>query len=112
MAVSEIPEDSDNSYNTDSTPGDVDLFSHPNLPAGAQNIAAVDNVVVARKDDAGTRSIASQTKSGTTTATGATVALSTSYAFVDQVTETDPNTSAAWTVSGVNSALFGYKEVA
>lgn len=112
MAVSEIPEDGDNSYNTDSTPGDVDLFSHPNLPAGAQNISAVDNVVFARKDDAGTRSIASQIKSSTTTSTGATVALSTSYTFIDQIAETDPNTSAAWTASGVNSALFGYKEIA
>lgn len=112
MAVSEIPEDSDNSYNTDSTPGDVDLFSHPNLPAGAQNIAAVNNVLVARKDDAGTRSIASQIKSGATTSTGATVALSTSYVFIDQIAETDPNTSAAWTVSGVNSMLGGYKEIA
>jgi hypothetical protein len=96
----------------DSTPGDIDLFGFPTLPAGAQNISALDNVLRARKDDAGTRSIATQIHSGATDSTGATIPLSTSYQYVDTIDETDPNTSAAWTVSNLNAATLGYKEIA
>lgn len=112
MAVSEGIADGDFSYNADSTPGDIDLFGVTPLPAGAQNIDAVNNVRYWRKDDAGVRSGAGLIKSNVTTATGATVTLSTSYTFDDQIQQTDPDTSAAWTVSGVNNMLPGYKEIA
>jgi hypothetical protein len=112
MAVSENPADDDSSYNLDATPGDIDLFGFPNLPAGVQNIAAVDNVARIRKDDAGTRSAATQMHSGATNATGSTVPLSSTYIYLDTIQETDPNTSAAWVATNLNSATFGYKEVA
>lgn len=111
MAVSESAEDGDSSYNADSNPGDIDLFTYANLPAGAQNIAAVDNVVFARKDDAGTRQIQSWMSSSGTTQGSSTVTLSTTYQFVDLIQETDPHTSSAWTASGVNALLVGYKEI-
>jgi len=112
MAVSEIPEDGDNSYNSDSTPGDVDLFGLANLPAGAQNIAAISEILFCRKDDAGTRTIQGEISSSGTTANSASLTLSTSYQFLDFINETDPHTSAAWTVPGANALLVGYKEIA
>lgn len=113
MAVAEIPSpDGDDSYNSDSTPGDIDLFTLTSLPAGAQNIAAVDPIVYARKDDAGTRTITNHIKSGTTVVDGPNIALSTTYQYIDNIQQTDPNTSAAWTVTGVNNLLVGYKEIA
>lgn len=112
MAVSEPAEDGDSSYSADSTPGDIDLFTVVPLPAGAQNIAAIDNVVLCRKDDAGTRTIQNIIKSGGTQAGATNLALSTTYVFDDFINETDPNTSAGWTASGVNAMLIGYKEIA
>lgn len=111
MAVSEIPSDGDSSYNADATPGDIDLFTMTTLPGAAANIVAVNNVLYSRKDDAGTRTQSSAIKSGGTTVLSAAAGLSTSYAYIDFIQETDPNTSAPWTASGVNAATMGYKEV-
>jgi hypothetical protein len=73
MAVSEPIVDGDNSYNSDSVVNDVDLFTIQALPAGAANISAVDNVIYCRKDDAGTRTISNEIKSGTTTSNAQTL---------------------------------------
>jgi len=112
MAVSENPSDGDSSYNQDSTPGDTDLFAHTTLPVGVKNLVAVDNVVYARKDDAGTRTIQSVMKSGSTQVGATNLNLSTSYVFNDFIQGFDPNTSSSWTTSGVNALLVGYKEIA
>jgi len=111
MAVSETPSDGDSSYNADSTPNDVDLFGITALPGSAANIVAVNNILYARKDDAGTRTVDSAIKSVATQVLSPDFGLSTSFQYIDFVQETDPNTSAAWTASGVNAALVGYKEV-
>lgn len=111
MAVAESPADGDSSYNSSSTVGQIDLFGITSLPGTASNIVAVDNILYARKDDAGTRTIEGVIKSGGTSVTGPNLALSTSYQFVDQIQQTDPNTSAAWTPTGVNAATIGYEEV-
>ncbi len=112
MAVSEPLVDGDDSYNTDSTPGDTDLFTLPILPAGANGILAVDNVLYCRKDDAGVRTISNEISSGGTVANAPNLALSTSFVFNDFISETDPNTGLAWTVSAANNLLVGYEEIA
>jgi hypothetical protein len=50
-----------------------------------------------------------QLKSGATEVTGSSQSPSTSYLYYASYQDTDPNTSAAWTASGVNSATAGVK---
>jgi hypothetical protein len=60
------------------------------------------------EDFAPARAIRSVVKSGATLAdNGADVALSTSFADLQGIFETDSNTSAAWTVANVKAAEFG-----
>jgi hypothetical protein len=68
--------------------------------------------MIAKKDDSGTRSICSVTRSGGSDTDGATQALSTSYLCYREISVTDPNTAAAWTRANLNSAEFGVKVAA
>lgn len=63
------------------------------------------------KDDAGTVTARTQIKNGATVASGATVAIASTNAYVVQAYGTDPNTAAAWTVAGLNSVLAGPERV-
>lgn len=67
--------------------------------------------MTARKDQAGPRSIAGATKSGTSTTIGPAIVLPSAYGMLRQIQETDPNTSAGWTVANVNTAEFGARVV-
>jgi hypothetical protein len=97
-------------YLSDATAGDQSRFTYPAIAGSTVN--AVSVVPRARKDDAGTRTIRGATKSGATVAdSGTDLGLSTSYQYLIGLFETDPNTSAAWTVSGVNAAEFGVKTI-
>lgn len=112
MAVSESPNDDNNSYATDATPGDIDRYTFPSI-SGSQVFFA--NVCMrAEKDDAGTRTIRAAVKSGSTASdNGSDFALTlNSYVNFQGVLETDPNTGVAWTVAGVNAAEFGVKTTA
>jgi hypothetical protein len=64
-----------------------------------------------RKDDVGSRSVAQVCLSSTATEQGATINLSNSYQYYPDIIELDPNTSAAFTLSGLNAATFGVKEI-
>jgi hypothetical protein len=106
--VNESVPDGDSSYVQSSDPGDVDLFAFPPL-ALPGSVKAVQVTLVARKDAAGLRQIAPVVKSGETELVGASAPLSTSYQGFLQQFDTDPDTDAAWTPTGVNSAQFGVK---
>ena len=67
---------------------------------------------VARKDDAGGRSLRTVLKSGATTASGATRLLGTTYALHDDRFEVDPATGTAWTRAGVDALQAGVEVVA
>jgi hypothetical protein len=112
MAVSENPPDDDSSYVTDATVSDQDRYTFPSI-AGAQVFAVAVNLR-AEKDDSGTRTVRTVTKSGATVAdNGSDFALTlNTYADFQGLFETDPNTGVAWTVSGVNAAEFGVKTTA
>jgi hypothetical protein len=56
---------------------------------------AVQLATVARKDDAGTRSLRAVVKSGAPTSNGAARALGTSYALYDDRFQVDPATGAS-----------------
>lgn len=63
--------------------------------------------VLAKKSDAGERSLKHFTKSGATEQAGSLKALSTEYRYQSKVYETDPNTGASWTVADLDAAEFG-----
>jgi hypothetical protein len=83
-----------------------------NLPSmTSPTIKGVMHSINAKKDDAGSRNIKSLCKSSSTTSTGTSQALPSSYAYLTQVWETDPNTAAAWTETNLNAAEFGVENV-
>ena len=106
--VNETDPDNDTTYNASSTVGATDTYHFATISPGAgAAIAGVQTVLDARKDSTGTRAIAGATKSGSATTAGANQPLNANYLMYRQIQETDPNTSAAWTVAGVNAAEFG-----
>lgn len=97
-------------YISDATTNDISDFSHQALSLSG-TLKAIVHVTCARKDDAGTRQISQTCISTGTSEVGATIPLTSSYVYYQDVLEVDPHTSSAWTVSGFNAATFGVKEI-
>lgn len=104
--VADIP-DSTATYNASTTIGNKDLYTLSDLVASTATVKVIQVNTHIRKDDAGDAFIKAKVKSGSTEVSGATVALSASTAWHGDLWETDPNTSAAWTVSAVNALEAG-----
>jgi hypothetical protein len=68
-------------------------------------------LMVGRKDDAAARQLRTKLKSGMTTANGTTQGMATSYLPYGDLYETDPDTTTAWTPSGVNAMHVGIEVV-
>lgn len=107
--VDEATVNGDTDYVQGSSVGDVDTYGLGNLSNSPTTIDAVQVSAFAEKTDAGSRSIALQVISGGTTSTGSDYALGATYGKFERILETDPNTSAAWTASGVNALTGGPK---
>ena len=112
-AVDEPQEDATTSYVYDSTAGDVDFYGIASIASTPATTIAVTTRGYMQKSDSGSRTAAVQIKSGGTTVASSTVTLtSTGWQWAWRMDLTDPNTSTAWTPSGVNSATIGPKTVA
>jgi hypothetical protein len=109
--VSDTTYDGDTGYVSSSTVGQQDTYGIGALGTTPANIFAAQVNVLARKDDATTRQIATVLKSGATTQVGATQSLGSTYANYVDLYLTDPNTSAAWTPSAINAAKIGQKVI-
>jgi hypothetical protein len=96
-------------FNADSTVGDQDTFNCAAIGAGLTTVFAVNVKGVFQKSGAGLRSIQTVLKSGATTGAGASTAIGTSAEQINTMYQTDPNTSAAWTLTNANAAKPGYK---
>ena len=104
--------DGDSTYNSTATAGNRDLYTLTNLATVTGTVQGVRGHMKARKDDSNVRELALFSRSSTTETTGATEALGVSYVQYDgAVQETDPATSAAWTIAGVNALQFGQKVI-
>lgn len=112
LLVDEVAPNDDTDYVESATVGQKDTYSFPNMAHTPSNIYGMQILVNAKKSDAGLRSICTVIRSGGADTDGATQALSTSYKYYREIHEADPNTSAAWTQSGVNSAEVGEKVAA
>lgn len=92
-----------------STVGNTDRYTMGDLTGTPATIDAVQVVAYAQKTDATTRAIALEVKSGATISDSSDFNLAASYGKFDRLILTDPATSAAWSVSGVNALEAGVK---
>lgn len=113
QAVNETAQDGDTSYVYSSTVGQEDLYSFPTLASQSyfpQSIVGVVPFAIMKKSDAGARTVSVRCKSGSTDVAAITdAAVPNNYAHRSGMLTTDPNTSAAWTATGVNAATVGVK---
>lgn len=107
--VNETVVDDDTSYVESSTTGHKDLHNHDNIsPTGVIRGIQINTQV--RDTVSGGSSLKSLVKSGTTTDTGSADTIDgTSYEHQFRILEQDPDTSAAWTLSGTDAAQIGYE---
>lgn len=107
--VDESPHDSDTTYNSSSTLNHIDTYAMSAIDAvTGSTIRGVQVNVVAKKDDAGSRSIGVIAYTGTIGISGNN-ALGTAYSSFSNMFQLDPNTAAAWTEAGVNGMECGLK---
>lgn len=105
--VCEPIQDSATTYVFSSTVSQSDLYGLSSLSATPATIVATVTRAFVQKSDAGTRNVAVQLKSGSTTVQGASTALNTTFGWLTRVDAVDPATGAAWTAVGVNNATIG-----
>ncbi|MFA5040733.1 MAG: hypothetical protein WC464_03770 [Bdellovibrionales bacterium] len=110
--VDDATPDTDTTYNYADTADYSDSFVCGDVSTLGATVYGVQANLLARKDDAGTRTIAALSRISGTNYAGAALALSDSYVNLPQIWQTNPATSSAWTESSINGAEFGYKVVA
>jgi len=96
-------------YVESSTVGHIDTYAMGSLPSTPSTIHGVQQVVNARKTDASVVNMRHVIRQGGTNYEGSDVAVGDSSAFLTRVLETDPDTAAAWTGSGIDSMESGQK---
>lgn len=101
--------DGDGSYVQTASTNVRDLYSGTALSSSPSSIYGLTIVGFAEKTDAITRQLYLSGRSGSTDSDGAAFNLAASYGRFDRILNVDPNTSAAWTTSGVNNLLYGPK---
>jgi hypothetical protein len=101
----------DYSYVTDNTVGHEDLYGVAPLATTPSTIYAVKVSAYMKDSAAGSRTVTINTKSNTTDSPGTNTGVTpiTTYGWFSSYWLTDPNTAAAWTQSGLNAALMGFK---
>jgi len=105
--------DDDTTYVSSSTPGDRETSTLTDLSAATSTVFAVQTNLVARKDDAGTRTIAPVVVIGGTPYDGTTTAaLSSSYLDYTQLYDRLAPDGNVWDVTKVNAMETGVKEIA
>lgn len=104
--VSEVPYNNA-TYNASSTVGQTDLYTLGDLTAGTTGVFATQSVAHMQKSDAGTGNVKVAIKSGASTYYDPTQSLGSTVTAYATVRETNPATSAAWTVSDANALEAG-----
>lgn len=95
-------------YNYSATVGARDTYALPDLVVGTTSVLAVRNVVTGQNSDAGAGGFKPVVRSGGTNYYDTTVTVgATNKVYSQAVRETDPATSAAWTVTNVNALQVG-----
>jgi hypothetical protein len=97
-------------YVYDDTVGNHDTYTFDNMSTVEGDIYGVQSNMFAKKSSAGTRTVKTVIRSdGADYTPGSEHTLGDSYVYYVDTFEDDPDTSAAWTIAGVNAAEFGPK---
>jgi hypothetical protein len=112
LLVDEALYNTDTDYVQSATAAQKDTYAFTDMSHTPASIFGLQVNMIGKKDDSGNRSICSVIRSGGADTDGTSQALSTTYVDYMQVSETDPNTAAAWTKTNLNSAEFGVKVAA
>jgi hypothetical protein len=110
--VNETPPDGDTTYNRSNTPGQADTYAMADLVSTTGRIYAAQYLQYARKDNAGSRTVAPVARIGGVDYAGASVSVGDSYAYYRDIHAVSPATAAAFTISEVNAMEYGTKVVA
>jgi hypothetical protein len=94
-------------YVGSSSVGNKDTYAFQNLATPSGSILGVQVQVSALKSDAGTRAVQPVVRHSGSDYNGSDIYLSTTLSYFDRQYDTNPGTSAPWTVSDVNGAEFG-----
>jgi hypothetical protein len=107
--VDENPSDDDTSYVEENTANTTDLYDYEAIP-GVGTIYGIQINTMCRETDASTFSLITPIESnGSQYDDSPQVIGSTNYLTKVRVAETDPDTGALWTESGLNAAKIGVK---
>lgn len=109
LLVDEAAPNDDTDYVASGTVGHIDTYAMADLPSSAAAIQGIQQVIAARKDDAGSRTGRTVLRRSGVNYEGADIALANNYLFYTTLRETDPSTAAAWTEAGVNAIEAGAK---
>jgi len=109
--VDDATPDDNSSYVESATLNDVELFGFTDLPATPDSILAVATFNCVTKTDAGSRVCAPVLRSGGTNYVKDNFSCLDSYKYDVQIAAVDPDTSAAWTKSGVDNLEAGLKVI-
>lgn len=112
QCVDEVAENGDTDYVSSATPGDIDTYGFTNLTPTSGTIKAVGIHMMARKDDAGVRTIAPVWRDSGVNNVGGNQNIGASYNYITQYYEKNPQTAAAATITEINADEYGVKEVA
>lgn len=104
--VDDVP-DSTANYNSSSTVGQRDTYLMGQLLASTGTVFGTQDNIHAFKQNSGAGNLKAALKSGATVFYDTTQVLDPTNTWFGAIRQTDPNTSAAWTVGGVNSIEFG-----
>lgn len=106
--VDEASPNDDTDYISEYIVSDHDTYACDDLVTTSGSIYAVQHLLRARKIDAGNRSLKTVYRGGTTDYPNSnTHSIGDNYVYYSDILEQDPDTSSAWTISGVNAGEFG-----
>jgi hypothetical protein len=107
MSYTEIDEadpDDDTSYISSAWPAaTAEVVTLSDLPPEATRVLGMMTLIRAKKTDGGDATLVSSLVSTTNTVDGAATPITTAYSYWTDIFETDPDTSAAWTVAAANA---------
>jgi len=109
VEVDEQNADDDATYNSSATSTDADEFAVENLPSTVVSVSAVQAIALARKDDAGARTIKVGVDSNGTDEVSAAQPTIPSYGYFVHLMDENPDDAAAWAPADVDAALVRYE---
>lgn len=109
--VDDVSPDSDTTYVSESTAGDIDRYGITDLSSSSETVFALEERVVWRMDDAGPRTARQLIRTGGTNYVGSTQSMSSSYVLYRGIRDRNPGTSNRWTGTEVNALEIGQELV-